>query len=107
MLSEACKLRLSNHGGVFVRGETHNKSDSVPYLNDWNDRPKLNYNRDDNANPNYGSVVAIVSFEFLKYLNQPNFNQSLQSYLGYLSHANSYRLTNKLISSVRFWHFQH
>lgn len=33
----------------------------------------------------------------------PNFNQSLQSYLGYLSHANSYKLTQKLKNQIWFW----
>lgn len=29
-------------------------------------------------------------------MGQPNFNQSLQSYLGYLSHANTYRIANQI-----------
>ncbi len=33
----------------------------------------------------------------------PNFNQSLQSYLGYLTHANSYKLTQELKNKVWFW----
>lgn len=32
-----------------------------------------------------------------------NFNQTLQSYLGYLSHANSYKLTQKLKNQIWFW----
>lgn len=32
-----------------------------------------------------------------------NFNQSLQSYLGYLKHAKSYRLTQKLQNEIWFW----
>lgn len=31
-----------------------------------------------------------------------NFNQSLQSYLGYLSHSNAYRVRQKLLSSCIF-----
>lgn len=33
-------------------------------------------------------------------INQSNFNQSLQSYLGYLSHANAYRITQELKNQV-------
>lgn len=36
-------------------------------------------------------------------LGSPNFNQSLQSYLGYLGHANSYKLTQKLKNQIWFW----
>lgn len=36
-------------------------------------------------------------------INSPNFNQSLQSYLGYLSHANSYKLTQALKNHIWFW----
>lgn len=32
-----------------------------------------------------------------------HFNQSLQSYLGYLSHANSFKLTQKLKNQIWFW----
>lgn len=32
-----------------------------------------------------------------------NFNQSLQSYLGYLSHANSFKLTQQLKNQIWFW----
>lgn len=32
-----------------------------------------------------------------------NFDQSLQSYLGYLSHANSYKLTQKLKNQIWLW----
>jgi len=32
------------------------ESDNAPYLNVWNDRPKLNYNWVDNANPRFGSA---------------------------------------------------
>ena len=32
-----------------------------------------------------------------------NFNQSLQSYLGYLKHAKSYKLTEKLKNQIWFW----
>jgi len=32
-----------------------------------------------------------------------SFNQSLQSYLGYLSHANSYKLTQNLKNQILFW----
>ncbi len=35
-------------------------------------------------------------------IGQPNFNQSLQSYLGYLKHANSYKLTQELRNKVWF-----
>lgn len=54
-----------------MREKIQISSDSAPYLNLWNDEPKFNYNWVDNANPNYGSVVAIVSQEFLIYLSQP------------------------------------
>ncbi|MBI1908181.1 hypothetical protein HYS28_02060 [Candidatus Uhrbacteria bacterium] len=30
--------------------------DNCAYLKVWDDSPKLNANRNDNANPNYGSV---------------------------------------------------
>lgn len=33
-------------------------------------------------------------------INSENFNQSLQSYLGYLSHANSYKLTQQLKNQI-------
>lgn len=33
-----------------------------------------------------------------------NFNQSLQSYLGYLKHASSYKIQQELISEVWFWY---
>lgn len=33
-------------------------------------------------------------------INNPNFNQSLQSYLGYLCHANSFKLTQKLKNEI-------
>ncbi len=36
------------------------------YLNVWNDEPKLNSNRNDNANPNYGSVVFVRDCRQLK-----------------------------------------
>lgn len=36
-------------------------------------------------------------------LDSPNFNQSLQSYLGYLSHANSYKLISYLKNQVWIW----
>lgn len=36
-------------------------------------------------------------------INSPNFDQSLQSYLGYLSHINSYRLEQKLKNQIWFW----
>ncbi len=36
-------------------------------------------------------------------ITDENFNQSLQSYLGYLSHANSYKLTQKLKNQVWLW----
>ncbi len=36
-------------------------------------------------------------------ISQDSFNQSLQSYLGYLGHANSFRLTQKLKNQVWFW----
>ncbi len=35
--------------------------------------------------------------------DSPNFNQSLQSYIGYLSHANAYILTNNLKNQAWFW----
>lgn len=54
-----------------LRRETPNDSTNAPNLN-WNDdQPWLNYNHVDNANPNWGSVVAVVSQEDLKYLSQP------------------------------------
>ena len=31
------------------------------------------------------------------------FNQTLQSYLGYLLHANSFKLSQKLKNQARFW----
>ncbi|MDO8618404.1 MAG: reverse transcriptase domain-containing protein [Candidatus Daviesbacteria bacterium] len=37
------------------------------------------------------------------YISEKSFNQSLQSYLGYLSHANSYKLTQKLKNQIWFW----
>lgn len=37
------------------------------------------------------------------YVSEYSFNQSLQSYLGYLSHANSYKLTQKLKNQIWFW----
>ncbi len=36
-------------------------------------------------------------------IDSPNFNQSLQSYLGYFIHANSYKLTQKLKNQIWFW----
>lgn len=36
-------------------------------------------------------------------ISERSFNQSLQSYLGYLSHANSYKLTQKLKNQLWFW----
>jgi len=36
-------------------------------------------------------------------MNKDNFNQSLQSYLGYLKHANAYKLTDKLKNEIWFW----
>ena len=36
-------------------------------------------------------------------INDENFNQSLQSYLGYLVHANSYKLTQKLKNKIWVW----
>ena len=36
-------------------------------------------------------------------IRSDSFEQSLQSYLGYLSHAESYRLTQKLKNQVWFW----
>ena len=36
-------------------------------------------------------------------INDDNFNQSFQSYLGYLSHANSYKLIQELKNQVYFW----
>lgn len=36
-------------------------------------------------------------------INSPNFNQSLQSYLGYLSHSNSHKLTQKLKNQMLFY----
>lgn len=33
----------------------------------------------------------------------PNFNQSFQSYLGYFSHASSYKLTQKLKNQLWYW----
>lgn len=32
-----------------------------------------------------------------------NFNQSLQSYMGYLTHANSYKITQQLKNKIWFW----
>ncbi len=32
-----------------------------------------------------------------------NFNQSMQSYLGYLGHANSFNITEQLKNQVWFW----
>lgn len=37
-------------------------------------------------------------------IGSESFYQSLQSYLGYLGHANSYRLTQQLKNHVWFWH---
>lgn len=37
-------------------------------------------------------------------ISEQLFNQSLQSYLGYLSHANSYKLTQKLKNQIWFWY---
>ncbi len=36
-------------------------------------------------------------------ISEPNFNQSLQSYLGYLRHSNSYKLTQQLKNQVWLW----
>lgn len=36
-------------------------------------------------------------------IRNDNFNQSLQSYLGYLSHANSYKLTQELKNRIWLW----
>lgn len=36
-------------------------------------------------------------------IGKDNFNQSLQSYLGYLKHASSHRLIGKLENQVWFW----
>ncbi len=36
-------------------------------------------------------------------IGSDNFNESLQSYLGYLKHANSYKLKNKLKNKIWFW----
>lgn len=36
-------------------------------------------------------------------ISEKSFNQSLQSYLGYLSHANSYELTQELKNKIWFW----
>lgn len=36
-------------------------------------------------------------------ITDENFNQSLQSYLGYLSHSNSYKLTQKLKNKIWLW----
>lgn len=36
-------------------------------------------------------------------INSATFNQSLQSYLGYLKHANSFRLTQQLKNQIWFW----
>ena len=36
-------------------------------------------------------------------MNSPNFNQSLQSYLGYLSHANSFKIASQLKNKVWIW----
>lgn len=36
-------------------------------------------------------------------IDDDNFNQSSQSYLGYLSHANSYKLTKKLKNEIWLW----
>lgn len=36
-------------------------------------------------------------------LGSPNFNQSRQSYLGYLSHANSYKVAQQLKNQIWFW----
>ena len=38
-------------------------------------------------------------------MNELNFNQYLQSYLGYLSHANAYKVREELINLVGFLHF--
>lgn len=38
-----------------------------------------------------------------KKIGEENFDQSLQSYLGYLSHANSFRLTQKLKNQIWLW----
>lgn len=35
--------------------------------------------------------------------NSPMFGQSLQSYLGYFSHANSYKLTQQLQNQIWLW----
>lgn len=32
-----------------------------------------------------------------------NFNQSQQSYLGYLGHANSFKITQLLENQIRLW----
>lgn len=43
-------------------------------------------------------------FEKLKIkIHDENFNQSFQSYLGYLSHANSFKLTQKLRNQIWLW----
>ena len=36
-------------------------------------------------------------------INLPNFDQSLQSYLGYLSHSNSYNIEQKLKNHIWLW----
>lgn len=36
-------------------------------------------------------------------INTPTFNQSLQSYLGYLAHANSYKITTRLKNLLWLW----
>lgn len=38
-------------------------------------------------------------------IDEPNFNQSLQSYLGYLSHANSFKIKQQLLGIAYFLPF--
>jgi len=46
-------------------------------------------------------------FKKLKYkVGNDNFNQSFQSYLGYLQHANSFKLTQQLKNQIWFWEHQ-
>lgn len=48
--------------------------------------------------------VVLRIFKKLKSkIGSDNFNESLQSYLGYLSHASSFKLTQQLKNSIWFW----
>lgn len=71
--------------GVVFCGEKYNSVEAVnaPYLNLWNDEPKVNYNHVDNANPKFGSLSAGSLSRMFK-IAQPaacHFTYFLQAFL--------------------------